>query len=350
MNVIISKDKSVRFTQESSSACDIQNITFYIAKELEVKNILFSLKKMRSIYSFELSQIEEVQNYNVYKIEFTQPVKLSSRTYELILYLNGEEIFLKEKLLAEINIASPVLFRNLSIDSDKPYGLTDSHEPIEIIDKKIIITNNQNVLVAEDNISQCLTFRLNRFYDGIDLKTKDLYFDYVTEIIDPETGITKEDVFSIRLNHFENSEDGYVQEEGTDYLLISFAVPYEIVSKAGEIAFDLSATEQSLTHDAITGNARQYVWQTLPSVLTIEPNLFKRKAIPQSSTQQTGNEELLRVIDALEQTTQELAQADIAIKQRISSIEGSDIYNLDTDANDDEVIVGGGGVDSIMEV
>ena len=92
MNVIISQDKSVRFTQESSSAYNLQEIQFYISKQIIVEDIFLQLKSLRSVYPFVLAQVGDSVNYDIYQVYFTQVVNLSAKDYNLVLVLNTEEI------------------------------------------------------------------------------------------------------------------------------------------------------------------------------------------------------------------------------------------------------------------
>lgn len=350
MNVIISQDKSVRFTQESNSAYNIQDIIFYISKAIEVESIQLQLKKVRSIYPFELIHNDTAINYNIYRVIFTQAVELSEREYDLVLIINDEELELGSKLIASIRIAVPAraryTMRNTIEATSGPYGLTDQHEPIEIVDRKIVVTNNQNVLVAEDNISQAITFRIPRMYDGIDLRSKDLYFDYVKKV----DGVEK--LFNIPLSNYGGVEGAdyitVIQDEkdsSIEYLMVPFAVPYEITQEAGTIKFAISAVDLSTTTDSIRGTVRQYVWQTLPATLTIQPNLFKRNAAPINGEEASGSELLIEAIEALELTTEELTDNMSSAIDEIEEIKSSDIYALDATGDDGEVIFSAGGAD-----
>lgn len=204
----------------------------------------------------------------------------------------------------------------------KPYGLTDDHEPIDVINRQIYYSNSQNIVVAEDNISQLLTFRTEQMQEGIDLTSKKLYFDYIS--------LNDGEVHSTPLQSpVIEEQDG----EATGCILIEVPMLYEHTQKAGSLRFALSATEDVTTPeggDSPVGTGdRQYVWQTKPSALTIQANLGKRPAVPSIENVSTGLEELITEIENL--------------SSDLDAIQQSDIYNADAGDNyDGEVIFDGG--------
>ena len=132
-----------------------------------------------------------------------------------------------------------------------------------------------------------------------------------------------------------------------------------MTKKAGSLPFAISAIDEG-----VDANGNQYIWQTKPSSLIIQKNLFKRNETPKTSSESTGFEELMANIEALEATNEEQTTAlnnlaDTVEEQGsqitenakgITTIMNSDIYNADPDDDDNEVIFGGGGVDTVKEV
>lgn len=202
-----------------------------------------------------------------------------------------------------------------------PYALTDDHEPIDIIERAIFYSNSQNVIVAEDNISQLLTFRTERKQEGIDLLTKVFFFDYIS--------LEDGELYNTPLQTPTSETLG---EDPTEYILIEVPMLYEHTRKAGSLKFAISATESSLTPEGdepIGTGDRQYVWQTLPSTLTIKPNLGKRPSVPNIQNVTTDYEGLITTIDTL--------------AEDIDAIITSDVYNADAgEDNNGEVILDGG--------
>ena len=325
MNIIISPNREVRLTQCQDSAYNIRDISFYISKQLSYADIYLKLIINRNEYPLFLEEEGYAVNYNVYKVVFVEPVSLSCREYELNLYIDNIEIQLGKFLIDAIEVqgyADKTLFSMRNTEVFKPlYGLTDKDEPVDIIDKTISFSNRQNSLVAEDNVSQLITFRMEPTYEGIEMITKHFYLDYLT----PEG-----ELFNLDLMNKEIKKDN----NGKEYLYLYWPVPYEVTQYGCDIAFAISAIDLGLTSDAIDANnqvnpkAQQYIWQTLPSTLYISANLKKRNETPISSGDDASA--LLSLLNELD--------------NRQTELEKSDIYNLDiASPKDGEVIIAGGG-------
>ena len=329
MNIIISKDKSIRLTQYSSqSTYNLTDIKFYISKELSDLTPSVKLRRYRNIYPFTLALDSVATNYNVYKVAITQPVSLSSTSYDLAVMLGSQEIAVNDVKLASMHYTAYAVEAVVNDEYKAgesqdptiyPYGLTDDHAPIDIIDRDIMVSKNQNVLVAEDNVSQCIRFRMARYYDGIDLYDKHIYIDYIQDD---------------EVRHIKIPKDYIDLEtiEKVQYIIIKWAVPYSITKKAGTVTFGISASD--LIAISGTGESfepkRQYVWQTKPSKLIITENLGPRNILPPDDGD-IPVEDFEALVQLVEYNT-----------QQIEEIKKSDIYELDT-IDDDIVILGGGG-------
>ena len=162
-----------------------------------------------------------------------------------------------------------------------------------------------------------------------DLYDKNIYIDYIQDKEVRNISIPKDyiDLETI---------------EGTQYIVIKWAVPYSITKKAGTVSFDISASD--LIASSGSGESfepkRQYVWQTKPSKLVIVDNLGPRNSIPLDDDDDGDipAESFEALVQLVEQNTQQLAEAT----QQIEEIKKSDIYELDT-IDDDMVVLGGGG-------
>lgn len=314
MNIIVSNDKSIRLTQYSSqSTYNLTNINFYVSKELTVDSLQVNLEQNRNVYPFYLLKAQEAANYNIYTVAFTQDVSLSARTYTIVLVLNDERLTVGDIDLTAIEYRAPRMMKfgaraNASIASI----MTDEHEPIDIDDRDIKISNNQNILVAEDNVSQCITFRMAKTYDGIDLTAEDkaIYIDF----IDSEDA----SLYNILID----KENITTDEVDPSLILIKWVVPYAITKKAGSVSFAISVIGSS--------EDEYYIWQTKPSQLIIQPNLHKRNDTPNESNDD------LNVLGELQ------AQVN-TLNDEVTAIKESDVYNLDANSTDSEVIIGGGG-------
>lgn len=328
MNIIISKDKSIRLTQYSSqSTYELTDINFYVSKDLGETIPTVKLKRYRNVYPFSLELSGIATNYNIYKILFTQPTSLSAGVYNLFIDFNGQELAVNDIKLNEIShMATKMMLLADDVEGADPliypYGLTDEHEPIEIIDRTIVVTKNQNILIAEDNVSQCIRFRLSRYYDGIDLYDKNFYIDYARDGIISNIFIPKE----------------WIDLESIDtvtYIVLKWAVPYRVTKTAGALPFAISATD--LGPESGSGESfepkKQYVWQTEPATLIIKANLGPRNSSPTDEDEEPDIADLQALTKQVEENT-----------QAIALIQKSDIYSIDAlNSTDGSVLINGGG-------
>lgn len=332
MNIIVQENKAIRFTQYSSQLTyNIEDIKFYIAKTFVDNDIWLDLVKLSNTYSFLLEKEEEAANYFIYKVVFTQTVHLSEREYYLVLNIGeNDKVKIGAVKLAAIDYVAPV--RMMMMRAIAEEGMTDWHEPIEIVDRDIIMTNNQNVLLAQDNISQMITFKMHRYYENIDLSAKNIWIDFIDPASqelrhihlydpNPEEGEDYSDNIEIL-----DSESGRAQDA---YMLLKWVVPYAITKKAGRIKFAISAIGDNLASINV-----YYVWQTKPAELIIQPNLALRDELPEN----VDTDELSII--------SELADSVNNLQQQVNEIQESDVYSVDFgDKNDGEVILDAGGAE-----
>lgn len=325
MNVIIASDKSFRLTQQQKTAYNIQDISFYISKSLSFAEAYIKLVVNRNEYPFSIAEKGETANYCIYKVIFTQPVSLSARVYDFIMVLDEEEIVIGSHSLEPISVSGTahrsVTFKALEpTGEEKPYyGLVDTDEPVDIIERTISFGNKQNILVGEDNISQLITFRMPAEYEGIEMYNKTFYVDY----LNPDT----KELFSLEIMN---------KDVIDDYLYLYWPVPYEITRFNKDVQIAITATEAGVTFDALDGHnnvnstAQQYIWQTLPATLIVRKNLAKRKAVPES--------------DGTKVTSQYVVEQVVALTEWQEEFEKSDISDLDSGAPyDGEILISGGG-------
>lgn len=269
MNIIIGQDKYVRLTQYSNQATyNLEDIVFYISKTLHQTNPIVILKSGLNNYPFLLLQ-EDIENdfYYIYKVTFTSRVSLQAKIYTVEVGLDDGNVHIGDIQFNSIVYTPTATFRMTRGLAGPPlYGLTDQHTPIDIDGKtreiKIGANNNDNTLLSGDNLSQSIRFRLLKYIDDmtdITADTKKIYIDYK---LDPSTNvITSEEI----------DRNTYQEEniEGIDYLIVTWTVGNHITKKAGSIQFDLSITGEN-----------GYVWQTLPTTLTIKQSLGRNFGVP----------------------------------------------------------------------
>ena len=324
MNIIISQDRSIRLTQqrEAGSLYQIEDFTIYIAKTLSFSNIYLILEVNGNKYPFYLLNSGEVKNYKFYTVAFTEPVSLTERVYSISVKADEENFKIGDFPIRHIKREAAATFAMQRDPSDDtPYGLTDANEPIYIQDRIILIDKSNNTVVAEDNISQILTFRVPRYYEGVDLQDKLFYFDYIDLL-------TKK---LLNIYFKENWVKKDIEIDGVEYIDLLLPITYDLTHTSGDLNFALSAIGSELIPDLTGGSntSRQYVWQTEKAILKILPNLAKRNEIPQQEGQDSPMEAFIARIDNLD--------------DELSKIMNTDLPEFDA-VKDNEIILDGGGV------
>lgn len=332
MNIIVAQDKSVRLTQYSNqSTYSLDEISFYLSKGLELpEDVFLSLEIGDDKYTFYLAQESEVVNYYIYKINIIQDVSLSANAYNLVLLLNEERISLETIKLNKMSYKAPIA-RFLLRNAVAAPAISDQHKAIEIEDRTIKMTQ-ANVIIAEDNNSQCITFKMSKTYDGIDLyediqaESKNCFIDYVLPNDESKT------LYNLKIL----KTNVIVDPEDDTKMLIKWLVSYNVTQTEGTVQFAIS----------ICGieEGDYYIWQTAPANLVISPNLHKRNESiviePDNDYQQVRKEifELQGNVTTL--------QGDVAtLDTRLDNIETSDVLNADDDGEsvNYEVLFSGGG-------
>lgn len=135
MNVIVANDQTVRLTQQTADAYNIQDIAFYISKSLSFTDAYIKLVKNRSEYPFWLEESDYAINYGVYKVIFTEPVSLTSRDYDLVLCLDGIEISIGTFPMEGID----VLGAPISEGDDPSALITFNLEAAELQNEEVMI-------------------------------------------------------------------------------------------------------------------------------------------------------------------------------------------------------------------
>lgn len=138
---------------------------------------------------------------------------------------------------------------NIFIDSDghiiRTSPMVDEHQIIKITEKTPSLQNVGKIVMGDTN-SNILTFEMNRYYDGVDLYTKDIRF-----IVSNSNGIFLEKAVNLQYN---------------DTLIrFSWVLSYAVTYKSGTVnaAIEIFGTENGLN----------YSLKTTPFTLKIENSL-----------------------------------------------------------------------------
>lgn len=263
MNIIISQSneqKSAHLTQWSSnSVYDINNITIYVQQGV-VTPKTFQLSYIdestglanEKIYiaNIEASATRNIGGYNAFIIN--PQSSFSKHAYNCIIIFNDN---------TELKLESTLLINDNYIE--------DEHKALRVIKRHIITTDNENLLVAQDSRSQQITFEIKKCYDGVSFldNSKIVYVDFIPVGYAP-TSAAEPAFFSKRIEQKEDFE-----ENGEQWMRLKWTVPFKATKIAGSLPIAL----------AITDNAG-YVWQTVPTSLTIQRNIGLRPAIPVEPT------------------------------------------------------------------
>ncbi len=135
------------------------------------------------------------------------------------------------------------------IDSEghiiKKSSMIDEHQLIRIIEKTPILQNIGKIVCGDIN-SNILTFEINRYYDGVDLYTKNIKF-----IVENELGIFTEDAVNLQYNN--------------ELLRFSWVLSESVTYKSGNItvAIIFIGTESDI----------KYALKTIPFNIRIEKSL-----------------------------------------------------------------------------
>ena len=138
---------------------------------------------------------------------------------------------------------------NIFIDSEghiiKTSPMVDEHTIIKITEKTPALQNIGKI-VAGDTNSNILTFEMNRFYDNVDLKNKDIRF-----IVSNQNGIFLEKAVNLQYND--------------NLIRFSWVLSYAVTYKSGIIsaAIEIFGTE----------NGANYSLKTTPFTLKVENSL-----------------------------------------------------------------------------
>lgn len=128
---------------------------------------------------------------------------------------------------------------NIFIDSDghiiRTSPMVDEHTIINITDKNPTLPQNIGNIVEGDTNSNILTFEMNRYYDGVDLYTKDIRF-----IVSNGLGIFPEKAVNLQYN---------------DTLIrFSWVLSYAVTYKSGSVsvAIEIYGTENDANYSLKT--------------------------------------------------------------------------------------------------
>ena len=240
--------------QRDKSPIDKKLKILYVNKDRNYK-IIYNDKK------YELQKDGDYLVWNLPKNIDKSNLKIKIQAYDdknKILYTTNE--LLLDNTVSEIeNINSYaknlLAAYNVPIDTSQfdpdymIYNMVDEHKAIPIINRKINMSAGYQIVVSRDNVSQLLTFEINRYFDGVDLADKACGIKYINA--------KREEGRAIPINFNKTDKK----------LIFGWLLDDHVAAKAGKTRFSI----EFLGYDE---HDRPYVWQTVPSELIIEEGIW----------------------------------------------------------------------------
>lgn len=142
-------------------------------------------------------------------------------------------------------------------------NLSDQHEPLRIDEQRHInISNNQNILIQNDNKSEEITFICPRWYDGVDLSSKLLYVYFVN---------SKNERYKEELEwQYVNEEGSKMEENDANFLKLSWMVTDLVTEVQGIVTFAIIAEGNRAIN-----SEDNYFWQTYPEKIQVDESIIR---------------------------------------------------------------------------
>ena len=231
--------------------------------EIEISNEITEENKILASVNFKEEDfiLTEVDAwYATYVITYNNELVLAGPSYKKI---NEEFTY---EFNVEVNDEKPIalLQKWINLDSIKITNiLIDEHKYFYIgKDRKIISEDSDktnNVILTKDNESEEITWRLPRYYDGIDLTTKNISIYYIRPIEKDDTqGGESVPQGLIEALSIEKWDD--------DYLWVTWIVTDLVTNTAGVLTYSIIAEGDGFTDE--------YFWQSYPSTFLIEKGIY----------------------------------------------------------------------------
>ena len=129
------------------------------------------------------------------------------------------------------------------------YDMVDEHPPVNINNRKIFMPENVQMVVARDNVSQIITFKINRYFEGVDFSEKDCAIKYINA----------------------NKEYGKVNaanvEVEDDKFIFCWILDDNVAAKAGVVKF-------AIEFSGLNEHNQPYIWQTTAALLKVEEGIW----------------------------------------------------------------------------
>ena len=267
MNIVI-KAGSASLTQFSSNLSYlVTDITVY--HNLESNPNINFISSQGFQYRCSLNELagRKEGNFTAYSITFDSVLPEGDYTIEVI------------ESDKTISISTPIHLKQSTAPSGETTDMFDEHNCLLVVGRTIQVVPDQVHLLAEDENSQEIRFKIRNRYDNINFLSdpnKQVEIDFIPaewELIKQEiikSGNFDPDNFDIESEYICDIIEQsmiYQDPQNPDYMIVRWIVPLAATQKAGAVKIALAITDPaSLT----------YVWQTGVANLTVQPNIGRR--------------------------------------------------------------------------
>ena len=228
-----------------------------ISNEITEKNeILVSVNFKEE--DFILTEVDAW--YATYVITYNNELVLAGPSYKKI----NEEFTYEFNVEANDEKPIALLQKWINLDSIKVTNvLVDEHKYFYIGKNRKIVSEISdkfdNVILTKDNESEEITWRLPRYYDGVDLTTKNISIYYIRPI-------EKDNTSGGELEPQGLTETLTVEKWDDDYLWATWMVTDLVTNVAGVLTYSIIVEGDGLKDE--------YFWQSYPSTFLIEEGIY----------------------------------------------------------------------------
>lgn len=138
---------------------------------------------------------------------------------------------------------------SINVD-DKVEKMKDEHPVINIEKRNIILEDNENMVIQGDNDSQLITFVIDRYQDGVDIKDKIITIKYIN---------------ALGKGYRAKAVKNEVKEEDTT-ITFAWLISMSVTAASGNVKFAVEVIGDVRNND-------YYIWQTLPATIPVQAGI-----------------------------------------------------------------------------
>lgn len=262
MNIVITENNGASLTQYNSSLSYlITDIKVCVHNDISDPVITFVSTQG---FEYTCNLIEGASIGTAFKAYSLQPIQAMPEDDYTVKIQVGDKL---------IQVSS-IIHIKLSAAPIQPDGIFDEHNYLLVNGRTIQVIADQVALLAEDENSQEIRFKIRNRYDNVSFLTEDKTI--VVDFIPAEWNAIKEEIIEKGISAEEFDPEAefisgpitkiYEDPQSPDYMILCWTVPLVATQRAGVLRIAL----------AIIDEQSSYVWQTSPATLIVQPNIGKR--------------------------------------------------------------------------